>query len=224
MRLHQRASRATARAAAQARHKAAGQGLLPVSPNPAPIRNPTSAPRSVTAFICNSRRVSAFSLPVFLNGGGGCFFRRFEWGIVRGGSTGVAIGGAGGVFCLLLRNLKLQFVPQRRFESLIWRDSSSSCVRVNFFGANCLVPMPAAMGAHNRSAHWCCGNGIYRKPDTKKTGHQTFVIRVAVLSDCPPGRARRRACCSGNSVFMSIAVIRISPTLTTIRLTRIDYF
>jgi hypothetical protein len=39
------------RAAAHARHKADGHGLLAAKPKPAPMRNPTIAPRIIKAFI-----------------------------------------------------------------------------------------------------------------------------------------------------------------------------
>lgn len=54
---HQRARRATIRAAAQARHKVVGQGLLPASPNMVPMRKPTIAPRIISAFMQRSARV-----------------------------------------------------------------------------------------------------------------------------------------------------------------------
>jgi hypothetical protein len=49
--LHQRTSNAATKAAAEARHKAAGQELRPISAGLLPIKKPTKAPKIISAFI-----------------------------------------------------------------------------------------------------------------------------------------------------------------------------
>jgi hypothetical protein len=58
---------AAASAAAQACQSVFGHGLLPATPNAAPVRNPTMAPRIMNAFMRFLNRVLAGRLPLLFS-------------------------------------------------------------------------------------------------------------------------------------------------------------